>query len=331
MSDAHIRHTLDAAWDGVAPGREQCVELLRYPAASPEAAMTRAVADSVSRRRFAGQAMLLGQIGIATDECPGGCGFCVFGQGHALFDVTALDRAELLQRSKAFADSGQLYALFLMTMHDFDREALLDDVAAVRAAIPAQTRLVANIGDCEREYWRDLREAGLSGAYHVLRLREGTDTSLDPAARKSTIAALRDEGLDWYYCCEPIGPEHTPEELVEQMFFGLDHECFQHAAMRRVCQPNLPLAVHGQISELRLAQVVAVVTLAMQASPSLRSIAVHEPNVLGLCSGANTVYAETGANPRDTAADTAGHRGLDVNGAAAMVAEVGWTELMQGA
>jgi biotin synthase len=100
--------------------------------------------------------------------------------------------------------------------------------------------------------------------------------------------------------------------------------------MRRVSIPNSPLAQYGQITELRLAQIVAVVTLASLASESTCSIAVHEPNLLGLTSGANVVYAESGANPRDTEADTAVHRGRDVPACRQMLAEAGFEDLMSG-
>jgi biotin synthase len=99
--------------------------------------------------------------------------------------------------------------------------------------------------------------------YHVWRLREGTDTALDRAQRRATMRNIRELGLDFYDCCEPIGPEHTPQELAEQMFMGLDYGWFQHGAMRRVHFRWSPLAVHGQISEMRLARVTAVVALAM--------------------------------------------------------------------
>jgi biotin synthase len=61
-----------------------------------------------------------------------------------------------------------------------------------------------------------------------------------------------------------------------------------------------------------------------------KNIAVHEPNLLGLCAGANAIYAETGANPRDTASDTRGHRGLDMNDCRAMLWEAGFTGLLCG-
>lgn len=321
---------LQRALDGHAPTREDCVHLLSFPAESLEAGAIRAVADAVSRQRFGNQAMLLGQIGIETGPCPGKCGFCVFGEGHALFQATRLSLEDIVARVQAFAGQGDLYALFLMTMHTFEFDNLLAVIEEARRLIPPETQIVVNIGDFSLVQAHALKLAGVQGAYHVCRLREGADTSLSPLQRRETFRVIRDAGLDFYYCCEPIGPEHTPEELVEQMFLGIDYGCFQHAAMRRVSVPGLPLADRGQITELRLGQVVAVVTLATLACRETRNIAIHEPNLIGLTSGANVVYAETGANPRDTVADTSTRRGLDMTGARKMLYEAGFCSLRRG-
>lgn len=305
--------------------------LLELPEGSLEAGLLMAVADDVSRRRFGNQAMLLGQIGIETASCPGNCGFCVFGEGHTQFPSSQMPLDEILARAKAFAREGDLYALFLMTMHDFALDHLLDVIHAVRKCIPAQTQIVVNIGDFDAAHAKELRGAGVDGAYHVCRLREGTDTHLSPEERKKTFRAIRDAGLDFYYCCEPIGPEHTAEELVEQMFLGIEYGCFQHAAMRRVFVSETPLSSRGQITELRLAQVVAVVSLATLGCSETQNIAVHEPNLLGLTAGANVVYAETGANPRDTEVDTSTNRGIDMAAARRMFYEAGFSSLRCGA
>jgi biotin synthase len=169
---------------------------------------------------------------------------------------------------------------------------------------------------------------GVNGAYHGCRLREGRDTSLDPERRKETIRSIREGGLDWYYCCEPIGPEHDAAEIVEQIFLGVDFGCFQHAAIDRVHVPGTPLAHHGQITELRLGQVTAVVALASIACRETRNIAVHEPNLIGHTSGANVVYSETGANPRDTSENTAENRGRDVTACKTMLYEAGFSRLL---
>ena len=325
-----LDRVLQDALDGNAPARDDCVYLLTYPAESLEAATVRAVADAVSRRRFGNRAMLLGQIGIEIAPCPGNCKFCTFGEDHTTFTRARLTMEEILARARAFADAGDLYALFLMTMHDFEFSSLLGIVETVRKEIPGHTQIVVNIGDFDAVQARELRAVGVNGAYHVCRLREGIDTSLDPAQRRKTFGVIRDAGLDFYYCCEPVGPEHSPEELVEQTFLGIDFGCFQHAAMRRVFVPGSPLAARGQITEQRLAQVVAVVSLATLGCPETRNIAVHEPNLLGLAAGANVVYAETGANPRDTEADTSQNRGLDMAACRKMLYEAGFTELQRG-
>jgi len=215
-----------------------------------------------------------------------------------------------------------------MTMHTFDFKRLVHIVRIVRERISRETQIVVNIGDFDQAQAQDLKSAGVNGAYHVCRLREGIDTALDPEQRKATIRTIKDSGLDWYYCCEPIGPEHTPQELADQIFIGLEYGCFQHAAMRRVYISSAPLSLCGQISELRLAQVTAVVALATLAFPETRSIAVHEPNLLGLTAGANSIYAETGANPRDMEKNTAGHRGRSIKDCKIMLYEAGFANLL---
>lgn len=122
-----------------------------------------------------------------------------------------------------------------------------------------------------------------------------------------------DAGLRIFSCLEPVGPEHTVEEIVENMFIGIDLGCTQHAVMRRVAVPGTPLARYGQISNLRLGQMVAVVALATFSMPTMTYMGVHEPTEIAYVSGANVVTAETGVNPRDHMAETSANRGLDMD------------------
>lgn len=325
-----LQNLLSNTSTGVAPSRDDCVYMLSFEESSIEANAIRAVADTVARKRFHNEAILLGQIGIETFACPANCRFCVFGEGHTKFPETRLSIEEIVERAESFCSGGDLYALFLMTMHEFEFDRLLNIVGHVRKAIPSHTQIVVNIGDFNENQAGQLLKAGVNGAYHVCRLREGTDTDLDPSDRKRTFEIIKSSGLDFYYCCEPVGPEHSSEELVDQLFLGVEYGCFQHAAMRRVFLPDSPLAEHGQISELRLAQVVAVVTLASLGCPTTDNIAVHEPNLIGLTSGANVIYTESGANPRDEATDTSIHRGLDIARARKMFYEAGFTAIRRG-
>jgi biotin synthase len=327
-ADKKVISLLDMAQAGHAPSKEECVFLLQFPETSLEAALLRAVSDSITRQRFNHEGIVLGQIGVEIASCPGMCKFCGFGEGHTTFEPSLMSDEDILRNAYGFTASGELYALFLMTMHTFDFERLVHIVRIVRERIPRETQIVVNIGDFDQAQAQDLNSAGVNGAYHVCRLREGIDTTLDPEKRKATIRTIKDSGLDWYYCCEPIGPEHSPQELADQIFIGLEYRCFQHAAMRRVYVPSVPLSRRGQISELRLAQVTAVIALATLACPETRSIAVHEPNLLGLTAGANTIYAETGANPRDTERNTAGNRGRNIEDCKMMLYEAGFENLL---
>lgn len=322
--DARILRILERAQEGTAPSKKDCRELLCFPETSFEASATRAVADSVSRRRFGNGAYLLGQIGIEINACSGRCRFCSFAEGHTTLTPGAMDPAAIVAEARKFTASGELYALFLMTMHEFSFENLVNTVRKLREHMPQRPQLVVNVGDFDRRQAEVLREAGVNGAYHICRLREGVDTALNRDARINTIEAIRTAGLDFYYCCEPIGPEHTPVELVDQMFIGIEFGCFQHAAMRRVCVPGSPLESRGQISELRLAQVTAVVSLASLSCKETMGIGVHEPNLIGLTSGANAVYAEAGSNPRDLFEDTSKNRGRDLKSCKLMLREAGF-------
>jgi biotin synthase len=100
--------------------------------------------------------------------------------------------------------------------------------------------------------------------------------------------------------------------------------------MRRVPVPGTPFASLGRITERRLSQIVAVTVLATAGCKETGIIIVHEPNLLGLCAGANAIYAEAGANPRDTAPDTKGRRGLDVSDCREMLCEAGFAGLRYG-
>jgi biotin synthase len=330
LIDPALLQILEKAAEHHPPTKQECCQLLSFQEQSLESRILMAAADYISRRRFANNAVLLGQIGIETAPCPGRCKFCAFSGSLPLHENGQLSMEQILERARAFSEEGDLQALFFLTIHNFDFTRLLDVVSAVRRVIPSQTQIVVNIGDLDGSQGEELRSAGVKGAYHICRLREGIDTELQPSQRIRTIEIIKKAGLDLYYCCEPIGPEHTPEELVDQMFIGIDFGCFQHAAMRRVCVSGTPLSERGQITELRLAQIAAVVTMAALGCKETNSIAVHEPNLLGLCAGANTIYAETGANPRDTASDTKGHRGLDMNDCREMLCEAGFAGLLCG-
>jgi len=241
-----------------------------------------------------------------------------------------MDLDEISGHVHALGEAGDLYGVFLMTMHRFDMDYLLEAVKVTRAVLPPESHVWVNVGDMSLKAAQQLNDAGVEGAYHVLRLREGQDTRLDPKNRLKTFEVIKKSGMQLFTCCEPIGPEHSDQEIVDSIFLGFEHESVQQSAMRRSKVSGLPITERGQISQLRLAQIVAVITLASVSFPEVLAVAFHEPNLLGLMAGANIVGAEVGANPRDLMANTAENRGLSMNDCRRMLFEAGFTSIIKG-
>ncbi len=267
--------------------------LLALPENSLEAALLRSTANVVSRRRFGNRGLLLGQIGVDMEPCDGDCAFCFFAKSHTSIRASVLPTEEVIARCERFA-AGGAQGVFLMTMHRFGFEWFRDLCVTLRRSIPAQLEILANVGDVTASQLGELRDVGVAGAYHVCRLREGVDSCMPASQRRATIERILESGMAWYNLCEPIGPEHTAEELAEQIWLGVELPCRQHGAMQRFPVPGSPLYAHGQISLARLSQIVAVVALATAHKKETTSIAVNVSNVVGLFSGANAFFPEAG-------------------------------------
>ena len=102
--------------------------------------------------------------------------------------------------------------------------------------------MVANVGDQSLEHAKKIKETGYSGVYHALRLREGVDTSLSPQARKNSIRNFQEAGLLVGTCVEPVGPEHTNDELAEAMLLRPPLPRPISGAARRIAIPGTRIA-----------------------------------------------------------------------------------------
>ncbi len=303
---------LEKALCGIGPTRDELLHLIRLSPYSYEVSVLRATADHISKKRFGNKALLLAQTGIESFPCSADCAFCNFAKSN--FDQANWKISDELLSSinGTLRNAGGVYAHFLLFMHNFNFEFLLKTVEKTRAQLGDGIDIVLNCGDIDYAQAQEMKAAGVNGSYHAVRLGEGRDTALRPQERIKTIQALKKANLDWYSCCEPIGPEHGDEEIIDQILLGNTYECFQNAVMRRINLDNSPLVTRGQIDLLRSAHIVAIVTLAMIENKALSCLAIHEPDILGLSSGANCIYAEFSANPRDNNIDTSEGRGASI-------------------
>jgi biotin synthase len=327
--DKHAAEILGRALEGAPPTRDECVYLLGFDEASPEATFTRGAANDVVRAKTDNTGVLFGQIGLELYPCEADCEFCAFGKSHTGFtDKITLDDETIRQKAHDFTKDGDLYCLWLMTMDKYDADYYLNALKVAREACPPQTLLYTNVGDTDYETFVRMKEAGADGVYHVIRLGEGVYTTISPEKRRETMANAERAGLKLQDCLEPIGTEHGPEELVDHIFETIEKGFDTAGVMKRTPVPGTRF--NDEITNARLAQIAAVNALAVTAIEPYPWIPVHEADPISLVSGANSICAETGVNPRDTAADTSRGRGLDVSACRKMLWQTGFRRLARG-
>ena len=98
--------------------------------------------------------------------------------------------------------------------------------------------------------------------------------------------------------------------------------CSFSGAARRIAIPGTAMDTMGMISELRMAQIVAVTRLALPRS--VLGNCTHEPCTLGGLAGANLFWVEAGANPRDVSERTEEGRGATIADCRRLFNECGW-------
>lgn len=301
--------------------KEEIIELLAIDNFGRDYYDLLAVSNALSRRKFGNRGYVFTQIGINAEACPINCDFCSLGAAHYSLDSKWRKTEEDIRREVESLQRSYFDDFFMMTTANYPQDLFILMGKAVKPLLREDQKMVANIGDFDLNTAVKLKEAGFTGVYHINRLREGMDTQANLKEREATLRIIKEVGLDLYYCIEPIGPEHTHEELAMEIIRARDLKIEVMAAMRRVPVKGTPLFEKGQISDLELAKIVAVSNIVVNPS---RSMNVHEPIKLAMLAGVNQLYAEVGANPRDTDSHTEQGRGFNPYGAWELLREFGY-------
>ncbi len=309
--NGEIEYILDKALDWQDISREEALVLMKVDERSPEMYALMSAANRMTREQFNDTAEIISQVGINNGPCPKNCKFCFFGEAWGqIREPMELSAEQVVFRAKEFEKAGA-NAVLLMTTANYPFEKYIEIGREVRKALAPGMPLCANIGDLSPAEVRQLEDAGFTAANHTFRLREGTDTCIDVKTRKKTLEAIRDSGLALTSCLEPIGPEHTNEEIVDLMFLAIkEYRPSLFSTMNRVPVPGTPFGDKGTISKMQLAKATAVARIV--CGRDIENFSVHPPSSITLASGANSVAAEVGANPRDTAEETSRGIGLSV-------------------
>jgi biotin synthase len=318
--EPRIADILKKASDGVPIDREEALTLMQVRLHTNACYALMAAANRMSRSAFGNKGENHFHIGLNVEPCPMDCLFCSLTRKAGIFKEKidfSMDQVILWVKE---AEQHGADALNLMTTGTYPFKRLLE----VGRLLKTKTRvpLVANTRDINHREGEALLDAGFVGAYHAVRLGEGRDTPLDREKRIRTIGVFRDVGLHWMNCVEPVGPEHTAEEIVDLMLLARDYGATYSGIMRRINFPGSPMEPFGMISELEMARLVAISRLVMGDVP--RAHCTHEPHAASLMAGANLFFPEVGASPRDGQTDTGKGRGTGIAQCQHMLQEMDW-------
>lgn len=283
-----------------------------------------AAADRRMRAISGGRGRIWAAVGVDAMPCPRNCRFCSHGAAWGVYEEPfELSAAEVCAQVRRLAADRPDWVTLRFTQ-DYGIERVCGLGRTVGPLLPKGTVLVANTGEFSHAEAAALRQAGFGCVYHTYRLREGQDTGILPAERLQTLAAIRDTpGLALAALVEPVGPEHTDEEIVEAAFRLREYGVSLSGVMARVPVPGTPLASRGRAAEERILRAVAMTRLI--SGPEVGAICVHPPFPAAFQAGANTLVVECGAIPRDSEAESLAWKGLDMAGARALLTGAGFT------
>ena len=300
--------------------RDEALTLMQVRLHTKECYGLMEAANLMSRSQFGDKGENHFHIGLNVEPCPMNCLFCSLTRKAGIFKEKIEFSMEQVVAWAKQAEAHGTDALNLMTTGTYPFERLLEVGRLLRkeTSVP----LVANTRDINHREGEALLDAGFVGAYHAVRLGEGRDTPLKREKRIKTIRVLNDVGLSWMNCVEPVGPEHTAEEIVDLMLLARDNGAVYSGIMRRINFPGSPMERFGIISELEMARLVAISRLVMGDVP--RAHCTHEPHTASLMAGANLFFPEVGSSPRDGKADTEKGRGTGIKMCQKMQREMEW-------
>ncbi len=323
--DKNIRQIVDKALGGGEITGSELRDLFAVPYLSEESYLIQYASRKMSEVACKGKAEVHGQVGLNSGSCPRDCQFCSFASMNKIFTKSKVrPLEEIIEASLNFEASGA-NAIVLMATATYKFEDFLQVGKEVKGALKTEVPLIANVGDFDEEGAKALKKSGFDGIYHAVRLGEGVVTKIDPKRRLQTVSAAHKAGLKVGTCLEPVGPEHTLEELVEKTLITRDMKPAFSGAGRRVNIPGTPLAAHGSLSFAQMAPILAAVRLAV--GYDVVGNCTHEPNKIGTMAGATILWAEVGSNPRDTCESTV--RGWTVKNTQEVLTEASW-DILEG-
>lgn len=277
--------------------KEEIVHLLEIPVGSGDDQLLREAARDAAKTIAGNKAYIWSAVGIDYCACPMNCDFCSLGEKWNLVQESKqYDESEIVRQAAGFVSQGARFVV-LRTTEFYSKETLMELVKKLRQEVAGEYEVILNIGEFDQKEAERLYAAGVNGIYHSCRLREGKATPFDPQLRVKTMESVYQSPLKLISLVEPVGVEHTYDEIAENFLRIATLEAEISGAMARTPVPGTPLGDLPMIGEEEMAHLIAV--LRLSGGKAVKDICVHPPTRPALESGANVVVVEAGAIPRD--------------------------------
>lgn len=317
-----IDRVLDEGLRGASQPREVIVKLLELDPESEETDYLKRAATKLAHFSTNDCASISGAIGVDLCACDMNCKFCSFGTEWGLVEEEAIyTKEEIIDLTRAYVEAGATIVT-LRSTEFYDIKTLTEWLSDIREQVPGSYLINLNVGELSPAMAEAAYQAGATSAYHVIRLREGEDTPFDPKLRERTILAITESPLRYGTCIEPIGIEHTNEELADRILANLAYRPYSMGVMARVNVPGTPFEGVAPVSKERMLQILATVRLSV--GTKVRCCGMHPAVPESLYAGGTSFTVELGANPRDVEFNRNEWRGFTVEEARALIEEAGF-------
>ena len=282
---------------GITLKSDEIVSLLDITIGSTEDIELREIAKKVALEKTNKNAYLWCAVGVDFVPCPMNCKFCSFGEKWNLIKENRhVSETELIDDIKRYVNGSASY-IVLRTTEFYNIDKLLSFIPMIRNRVPGEYKIILNTGELDETMCDKLYDGGVYGIYHALRLRESIDTPFSRYKRIETMKNVSNSKLKLISLVEPIGPEHSNEEIADAFLNIIDCKAFMSGVMARFPVKGTPFGDTKMINAEKIAHIVAV--LRLSGGDMVKDICSYPAADIVINSGANVTVVEAGAIPRD--------------------------------
>lgn len=323
MTEKLIRLCEEKCLKGEVLSRDEIIALLEIPVGSPEDQKLREAARRAASLIALDKGYLWCAIGMDYAPCAMNCKFCSFGEKWELIEQSRqVTEEEIFNRVRGYVAEGAAY-IVLRTTEFYNLDTLLKQIPRIRKEIPGNYGIILNTGELDFVTANRVAAADVYGVYHALRLREGTDTPFSPQKRIYTMNSVTSTQMSLISLVEPLGPEHSAQEIADCFLNAVSCGAKICGAMARFPVKGTPLGDDtSMVDEAYLAHVIAV--LRLSGGNNVRDICAHPASQEAVNSGANVVVVESGAIPRDAGFSEKDWAGTDMQHARKLLEKAGY-------